>query len=70
MTGHAGKSRSTPQRHAAKETRVGTGIGVGNGVILLLLLNYVVFGLAQFTNLPLIQQLPLYSNNSQWYVEV
>lgn len=41
--------------------------GVGNGVILLLVLNYVVFALSQLSNLPLIQRLPLYSANTQWW---
>lgn len=42
-------------------------MGVGNGVIFLLVMNYVVFAVSQLTSLPLIQQLPLYSGHTHWW---
>lgn len=42
-------------------------LGIGNGVICLLVTNYIVFALSQLTSLPLVSSLPLYSSHMHWW---
>eukprot|EP00892_Ulva_mutabilis_P003229 jgi/Ulvmu1/12907/UM098_0095.1 len=64
MNTGSGGSAATKAPLRKTQTR---GLGVGNGVILLLVANYVIFALSQLTNLPLVSSLPLYTSNTHWW---